>query len=107
MSGYADWIRDKRVQQISTAGGLPHSRHRHDPSGEYWPAPFNRRRIIDLAIRDAGFLANWIADPSTPPENRRLFEARFPQATINRDRARLLLARLPPEWTGPAQATMI
>ena len=69
--------------------------------------PFNRRRIIDLAIRDAGYLERWIADPLTPADNRDLFKAQLPLASLNRDRALALKAKLPPEWAGPAQPSML
>ena len=69
--------------------------------------PFNRRRIIDLAIREVDFLERWIADPFTPPPNRALFEDRLLCAMLNRERALTLKARLPPEWTGPRQGSML
>jgi hypothetical protein len=69
--------------------------------------PFNRRRIIDHAIRQVDFLQRWIDDPFTPPENLALFKARMTLAQINLERALALKARLPPEWTGPKQPTML
>jgi len=69
--------------------------------------PFNRRRIIAIAIRDADVLERWIGDPFTPPENRKLFEDRLLCAMLNRERALALKARLPPEWTGPKQPSML
>jgi hypothetical protein len=69
--------------------------------------PFNRRRIIDLAIRDADYLERWIADPFTPPANRDIFTLRLMLAVLRRNRALALKARLPPEWTGPKQPSML
>jgi hypothetical protein len=107
MTDYSEWIRQMRAQQKSTAGPR-YSRPRDE---EYNPdkglLPFNRRRIIAIAIRDADFLERWLADPFTPAENHSLFLARMAKAAINRDRALALKARLPPEWTGPKQPTML
>jgi len=69
--------------------------------------PFNRRRIIDLAIRDAGYIQSWIDDPNTPPELLALFRAGLRHANFKRDRALALKAKLPPEWTGPKQPSML
>lgn len=69
--------------------------------------PFNRRRIIAKAIRDCGYLQLWIADPFTPPANRDMFLDRLAQAVRDRDRALALKAKLPPEWTGPQQPSML
>jgi hypothetical protein len=69
--------------------------------------PFNRRRIIDLAIRQVDFLERWIADPFTPPENIRLFESRLITALSDQHRALQLKAKLPPEWVGPQQPKLL
>ena len=69
--------------------------------------PFNRRRIIEHAICEYDYLNRWIDDEFTPRKNRIMFTARLPQARVDRDRALALKAKLPPEWTGPKQPSML